>query len=358
MESNRKIIHIDMDAFFASIEQRDNPSLRGKPIAVGSPDPRGVVATASYEARKYGIHSAMASQLAKKKCPGLIFVKPHFDVYKEVSRQIQSIFSEYTDLVEPLSLDEAFLDVTYHKKGRPSATLIALEIKQRILDTTKLTASAGVSFNKFLAKVASDIKKPNGIFVVTPADANTFISNLEIEKFFGVGKVTAEKFHRIGIRTGQDLQKLERMDLIRLFGKTGNYYYDIARGIDNRPVNPTYIRKSIGTEETFDQDFSDLTTLNGKLNEIGEELWVRMDKRKTFGKTLTLKIKYADFEQNTRSKTFQSFITQKEQMKSTAMELLLNCKNELFRGVRLLGLTFSNLNTESTDDAIQLTIEF
>lgn len=358
MESVRKIIHIDMDAFFASIEQRDHPSLRGKAIAVGSPEPRGVVATASYEARKWGVHSAMPSLMAKKKCPGLIFVHPRFEVYKSVSAQIRTIFQEYTDLVEPLSLDEAFLDVTYHKKGRPSATLIAEEIRQRIFDTTRLTASAGVSYNKFLAKVASDMRKPNGIFVIIPSDAMDFLTGLSIDRFFGVGKVTADKFHRMGILTGGDLRRLERPQLIRLFGKTGNYYYEIARGIDNRPVNPSRIRKSIGTEETFVQDIPDIEELRARLQEIEDELWIRMDRRKAFGKTLTLKIKYADFEQHTRSKTFQTFLLKKEQMNKAAGEMLFDCEKELYRGVRLLGLTFSNLNTEASDDAIQLTLEF
>ncbi len=254
MENIRKIIHIDMDAFYASVEQLDNPALRGKPVAVGGSRERGVVAAASYEARNFGVRSAMPSKLAKRKCPDLIFVKPHFSRYKEISEQIRAIFFEYTNLVEPLSLDEAYLDVTYTKRGKPSATLIANEIRRRIFIETGLTASAGVSYNKFLAKVASDVKKPNGMFVVTPEKAQEFIDQLEIRKFYGIGKVTAEKLNKMGIWIGSDLKKLDRIELVQLFGKAGNYFYEICRGEDHRPVEPERERKSVGAEQTFSID--------------------------------------------------------------------------------------------------------
>ena len=253
----RKIIHIDMDAFFASVEQRDNPEYRGKPISVGGLGPRGVVAAASYEARKYGVFSAMSSKIARKKCPFLIFVHPRFEAYKKVSDQIGQIFLEYTDLVEPLSLDEAYLDVTHHKKGKPSATLIAKEIKDRIYIETNLTASAGISINKFLAKTASDYRKPNGIFLIKPEDAEAFIEKLPIEKFYGVGKVTAKKMNQLGIFNGLDLKKFSEYDLIRYFGKAGTYYYHIARAVDNRKVEPYRVQKSVGAENTFETDLSE-----------------------------------------------------------------------------------------------------
>ena len=243
-----------MDAFYASVEQLDNPELKGKPVAVGGSRERGVVAAASYEARKFGVRSAMSSKVAKRKCVDLIFVKPRFSRYKEISNQTRNIFLEYTDLVEPLSLDEAYLDVTYTKKGLPSATLIAKEITSRIFEETGLTASAGVSYNKFLAKVASDVNKPNGLFVVTPKEAQEFIDKLEVRKFFGIGKVTAKKLNNIGIWFGRDLKNMERLELVRMFGKAGNYYYDICRGIDNRKVQPSRERKSVGAENTFSND--------------------------------------------------------------------------------------------------------
>ncbi|MCK5700612.1 MAG: DNA polymerase IV, partial [Cyclobacteriaceae bacterium] len=250
----RKIIHIDMDAFFASIEQRDNPDLLGKPVAVGGAGKRGVVAAASYEARKFGVFSAMPASIALRKCPELIFTKPRFDVYKEVSNQIRQIFLEYTDLVEPLSLDEAYLDVTENKKGLGSATIIAREIKSKINSTTHLIASAGVSINKFLAKVASDQDKPDGLYVIKPNQAESFVDGLAIEKFFGIGKVTAKKMHELGINTGADLKQISIEELVRRFGKVGRYYFDIARAIDKRLVNPNRIRKSLGAERTFEDD--------------------------------------------------------------------------------------------------------
>ena len=345
-----------MDAFYASVEQLDNPVLRGKPVAVGGSRERGVVAAASYEARKYGVRSAMPSKVAKRKCPDLIFVKPRFARYKEISNQIREIFFEYTDLVEPLSLDEAYLDVTYAKKGKPSATLIAQEIRKRIFEETGLTASAGVSYNKFLAKVASDVNKPNGIFVVTPDKAQEFIDNLEVRKFFGIGKVTAEKLNKIGIWFGRDLKQIDRFELVRLFGKSGNYYYDICRGIDHRHVEPTRERKSVGAEQTFSTDLFGEEQLQPKLFQIAEILWDRYARSTAKAKTLTLKYKYADFEQHTRSKTITGWFSTKFELETEAKELL---RTENFtKGIRLLGLTFSNFQHEERNEPVQLTIEF
>ncbi len=356
VDNIRKIIHIDMDAFYASVEQLDNPSLKGKPVAVGGSRERGVVAAASYEARKFGVRSAMSSQVAKRKCPELIFIKPRFDRYKEVSNQIRAIFFEYTDLVEPLSLDEAYLDVTFAKKGKPSATLIAQEIRKRIFEVTGLTASAGVSYNKFLAKVASDVNKPNGIFVVTPAQAQPFIEELEVRKFFGIGKVTAEKLNKMGIWFGRDLKKIDRFELVRLFGKAGNYYYEISRGEDHRPVQPTRERKSVGAEQTFSSDLFRRNELEEQLIQIAEILWNRAQKAETKAKTLTLKYKYADFEQHTRSKTITGWVTSKKELIAGAKELLYS--EPFSKGIRLLGLTLSNFHQEERKVPVQLTIEF
>ncbi|HKJ42545.1 MAG TPA: DNA polymerase IV [Sunxiuqinia sp.] len=352
----RKIIHVDMDAFFASVEQRDQPEYRGKPLVVGGDHERGVIAAASYEARRYGIHSAMASVVAKRKCPDLIFVRGNFDKYKTVSQQIREIFYEYTDLVEPLSLDEAFLDVTLAKKGKPSATLIAREIKQRIKETTNLTASAGVSYCKFLAKIASDERKPDGLFVITPDQAIDFIKKLEVRKFFGVGKVTAKKLNDQGIYFGADLQKLDQQELVRQFGKTGLYYYNIARGIDDRPVVPSRERKSLGAEHTFGKDYYLLDDLKEQIQKIEDEVWGRLQRADKFGRTLTLKVKFADFEQITRSKTLMSYIDSKELLHQTAVTLLKS-EDPFVKGIRLLGLTISNFKEEETGP-VQLTINF
>lgn len=357
MDNIRKIIHVDMDAFYASVEQLDNPSLKGKPVAVGGSSERGVVAAASYEARKFGVCSALSSKVAKRKCPDLIFVKPRFSRYKEISSQIRNIFFEYTDLVEPLSLDEAYLDVTYVKKGKPSATLIAKEIKQRILSEIKLTASAGVSYNKFLAKVASDVNKPNGLFVVTPAQAQDFIDNLEVRKFFGIGKVTAEKLNQMGIWLGRDLKKLERLELVHLFGKAGNYYYDICRGEDHRPVQPSRERKSVGAEQTFSTDLFYENDLEREMLEIADILWERITRSLVKAKTLTLKYKYADFEQHTRSFTISTYFSSKEQL-ITESRNLLKSGGGFSKGIRLLGLTVSNFVMEEIRKPVQLTIEF
>jgi DNA polymerase IV len=352
----KKIIHIDMDAFFASIEQRDNPELRGKPIAVGHEGARGVVAAASYEARKYGVRSAMPSITAKRLCPHLIFTRSHFDTYKAVSQQIRAIFLEYTDLVEPLSLDEAYLDVTENTKQNPSATLIANEIRQKIFETTGLTASAGVSFNKFLAKVASDINKPNGIAIITPDLADDFLEKLAIERFYGIGKVTAQKMKNIGIHSGFDLKKLSKEDLLKRFGKTGGWYYHIVRGEDNRSVNPHRIRKSIGSEETFSEDYEDIETMKPLLLPLAEDIFNYCKKTDNYGRTLTLKAKSADFQLFTRSKTFLKELRTIEDILAMAYELLPSAI-EAAKKVRLLGLSVSNLSKEQIISANSTQLE-
>lgn len=352
----RKIIHMDMDAFYASIEQRDNPELRGKPVAVGYPGQRGVVAAASYEARRYGVRSAMPSRTALKKCPQLIFAPARFDVYRQVSVTINDIFHEYTPLVEPLSLDEAFLDVTENLKGMRSATLIAREIKQRIKEETGLTASAGVSVNKFLAKIASDYRKPDGLFVIKPDEAEDFVAGLEIERFFGIGRVTAEKMHRMGVHTGADLRKLSEPQLLAFFGKAGRSYYNYARGVDDRPVEPNRIRKSIGAENTFLEDIGDIDSLQSAMEEVREEVWRRLSKRSLYGKTVTLKIKYEDFQTITRAKTVSEKIEDFHTFARLSDELLAGIDLTRKR-VRLLGLTMSNFDHE-IDVPMQLRILF
>lgn len=355
----RKIIHVDMDAFFASVEQRDHPEYRGKPVAVGgSPHQRGVVAAASYEARKYGIHSAMPSRTAVQRCPNLIFVRPRFDVYREVSEQIREIFHRYTDLVEPLSLDEAYLDVTMNKKGLPSATLIAKEIKQSILEETHLTASAGVSINKFLAKTASSIRKPNGLYLIPPDQAESFVESLDIDKFYGIGQVTAEKMRKLGVHTGADLKKWSEVDLIRKFGKVGSYYFQIVRGQDDRAVEPNRIRKSIGAEESYADDLVDYHTIISALEEIADSLQRRIERNETSGRTLTLKVKYADYQQVTRSRTVAESIYDSSTMMTLAKELLQTTEAEE-KHVRLLGLAVSNLDCEREEsEYVQLTLKF
>lgn len=354
----RKVIHIDMDAFYASIEQRDNPELQGKPLAVGHGEARGVVAAASYEARKYGVRSAMPSTTALKKCPHLTFVSPRFDVYKSVSQQIMDIFLEYTDLVEPLSLDEAFLDVTGNHKNIPSATQIAQEIKKRIKEVTGLTASAGVSFNKFLAKIASDYDKPNGLYVIVPKDAEAFVETLEIERFFGVGKVTAEKMHKLGIHTGADLKKFSREGLAHHFGKAGHIYYDNARAIDHRPVTPNRVRKSIGAENTFDTDLTTSTRLTLELYQIARRVWERIEAKQFYGRTLTLKIKYEDFAVHTRSRTIATRINDFQLLWTTTKAILSQIETTE-KKIRLMGIYISNAEEEEPSSyPIQLRIDF
>lgn len=340
----RKIIHVDMDAFYASVEQLDNPDLRGKPVAVGGNSQRGVVSAASYEARKFGVRSAMSSVIAKRNCPELIFVNARFDRYKEISQAIRKIFYDYTDLVEPLSLDEAYLDVTINKKGNPSATLIAQEIRQRIFDELNLTASAGISINKFIAKVASDYNKPNGQKTVNPEEVIQFLEALEIRKFYGVGKVTAEKMYMLGIFTGKDLKTKSLEFLDEKFGKSGNYYYHVVRGIHNSEVKPHRTPKSVGAERTFSENLSSEIFMLERLEHIAEELERRLKKSKISGKTITLKIKYSDFTLQTRSKTIPYFISDKDLILETAKNLLY--QDNLENSVRLLGISLANLNTE------------
>lgn len=352
----RKIIHIDMDAFFASVEQRDFPEFRGKPLVVGGRSNRGVVSAASYEARKYGIHSAMPIQTALNRCPHLINQPGRMLVYKEVSAQIQSIFKEYSDLVEPLSLDEAYIDVTKPKKGPPSASLIAKEIKKRIYDKTQLVASAGVSYNKFLAKIASDMDKPDGFFAILPHQAEGFLEKLKIEKFFGIGKVTAAKFHRLGIHTGADLKALDRGEITRICGKTGLYLYNAVRGIDDRPVNSNWERKSVGTERTFTTDIHTYDEVKEKIIKICDEAWHRQLRSKKHGKTLTLKVKYANFKTVTKRRTFDRPVAF-DQVLSTALELMPYEEIER-QGCRLLGVSFSGFDVQKYTASIQLKINF
>ncbi|MGW8123901.1 DNA polymerase IV [Roseivirga echinicomitans] len=364
LNTSRKIIHIDMDAFFASVEQLDNPAFRGKPVAVGGSRERGVVAAASYEARKYGVRSAMPSKTAYQKCPHIIFTPPRFDRYKEVSSIIRSIFLEYTDLVEPLSLDEAYLDVTENKMGMASATLIAKAIRKEIKEKTGLTASAGISINKFLAKIASDYQKPDGITLIGPEKAISFLEKLEVDKFFGVGKVTSKKMHDLGIHTGLDLKQWTKEALKVKFGKAGAFYYDIVRGDDQRPVNPNRIRKSLGAENTFDYDLIEIDDMKMALDPILQTVYKRLEKADTFGKTLTLKVKFKDFSQITRSITQTDYITDSDLLKQLTFNLLEQITWPDFpEGVRLLGVTCSNFEHDeaeenTTKSGYQLTIEF
>lgn len=344
LNPHRKIIHIDMDAFFASVEQLDNPVLRGKPIAVGGAENRGVVAAASYEARKFGVRSAMSGVLAKINCPDLIFVKPRFERYKEISQSIRKIFYEYTDWVEPLSLDEAYLDVTTNKKGNPSATLLAEEIRLRIFNELGLTASAGISINKFVAKIASDFNKPNGQKTVNPDEVLDFLSVLPIRKFYGVGKVTTEKMYQLGIFTGLELKSKSVDFLSAHFGKSGIFYYNVVRGIHNSEVKSDRITKSVAAEHTFDVNLSSEIFMMEQLSNIANSLEKRLKKNQLAGKTITLKIKYSDFSQQTRSKTLSYFISDKGMILEAVEELLY--QERLKDSVRLLGISLSNLNTE------------
>lgn len=352
MADHRKILHIDMDAFYASIEQRDHAEYRGQPVVVGGrPEQRGAVAAASYEARRYGIHSAMPSRIAVQRCPHVIFARPRFDVYREVSAQIRTIFRDYTDLVEPLALDEAYLDVT----DGGSAIATAKAIKQRITETTQLTASAGVSINKFLAKMASDINKPNGLYVILPADAMAFIATLPIEKFHGIGPATARKMNQLGITTGADLQRWSETDLVANFGKVGRHYFRIAHAQDNRQVNPNRIRKSVGAERSFAEDLHTLEAMATALATIVDEVETRLLKAKKMGYTLTLKIKYADYRQVTRSRTVDSPLQQAADMGPLAQALLEHHLEPEPR-VRLLGVAMANLVAADTVGYQQLSL--
>jgi len=354
----RKIIHVDMDAFYASVEQRDNPELRGKPLAVGGEAARGVVAAASYEARKFGVHSAMPSVTAARKCPDLIFVKPRFEVYRAVSQQIREIFAEYTPLIEPLSLDEAYLDVTENLHNMPIATEIALEIRAKIKAATGLNASAGISYNKFLAKMASDLNKPNGQAVITPKNGPAFVAQLAVKKFHGVGPATAEKMHRLGIETGADLKAKSLPFLAEHFGKSGPYFYGIARGIDERQVRPDRVRKSVGAEDTFIQDIDDLQLATNELKPLTEKVWSYCEAKGIRGKTVTVKIKYSDFTQATRSKTNALPFAHSSDVLDAAASLLATVY-PFKRSVRLLGVTLSSLAGERHDnDADQPQLDF
>ena len=354
---NRKIIHVDMDAFYASVDQMDNPELRGKPIAVGGSENRGVVAAASYEARKFGVRSAISGVMAKKNCPELIFVRPRFDRYKEISSKIQKIFYEYTDLVEPLSLDEAYLDVTINKKGNPSASLLAQEIRLRIFNEVGLTASAGISINKFVAKIASDYNKPNGQKTVNPDEVISFLEELPIRKFYGVGKVTTEKMYQLGIFTGLELKSKSVEFLEKHFGKSGNFYYNVVRGIHNSEVKSDRITKSVAAEHTFEVNLSSEIFMMEQLDNIANALIRRLKKHNIAGKTITLKIKYSDFTQQTRSKTLPYFIADKGLILETVKELLY--QERMKDSVRLLGISLSNLNTEQKKTVVvQLKFDF
>lgn len=345
----RKIIHVDMDAFYASVAQLDNPELRGKAIAVGGGGDRGVVSAASYEARKFGVRSAMSGVLARKLCPELIFVRSDFARYGEVSKQIRAIFHEYTDLVEPLSLDEAYLDVTENKVGMPSATVIATWIRQKIKEKTGLNASAGISINKFIAKVASDINKPNGQKTIPPEEVIAFLEELDIRKFYGIGKVTAEKMYQKGIFTGLDMKKKSKEYLEQHFGKSGAYYYNIVRGIQHSEVKPNRIRKSLAAERTFSENITSEVFMMERLDHIAEEVEKRLSKSKVAGKTITLKIKYSDFTLQTRSRTLDYYVRSKDVILETAKELLY--QEKMKNSVRLLGISLSNLNTEDKKKA-------
>ncbi len=353
---HRKIIHIDMDAFFASVEQRDFPEFKGKPLVVGGQSQRGVVAAASYEARAYGIGSSMPIRTALRRCANLVVRNLRMQVYKKVSGDIQAVFREYSDLVEPLSLDEAFIDVSLPKKGPNSASLIAKEIKQRIWKETQLTASAGVSYNKFLAKIASDIHKPDGFFVILPQDAEKLLDKLKIEKFFGIGKVTAKRFHKQGIFTGIDLKALSREKLIRICGKTGHYLYKAVRGIDDRPVNAERERKSIGCERTFLNDIYTQPEIDKQLEIISKEAWKRQLRCQKQGRRLSLKVKYANFKIVSRSKTFPLPINNENLF--ALLKTLMPYETIAQKGCRLLGLSFSEFNDKERDVDTQLELGF
>ncbi|WP_137679922.1 DNA polymerase IV [Aurantiacibacter suaedae] len=345
----RKIIHVDMDAFFASVEQRDDPALRGRPVAVGGSSGRGVVAAASYEARKFGVRSAMPSVTAKRRCPELIFVKSRFDVYREVSAQIRMIFNHYAEHVEPLSLDEAYLDVTDDIRGIGSATRIAELIRAQIRKETQLTASAGVSYNKFLAKLASDQNKPDGLCVIRPGEGAAFVASLPVRRFHGIGPKGAEKMARLGIETGADLATKDRAYLTTHFGSFGDYLFRAARGIDLRPVRSNRVRKSIGGERTFAEDISDPGELRETLARIVDIVWERIAEKQARGRTVTLKLKYRDFQSATRSRSLPHWVSGREEFTQMA-GALLEAELPLAQPIRLMGLTLSNLERTHSDE--------
>lgn len=345
----RKIIHVDMDAFFASVEQRDDPALRGRPVAVGHAAARGVVAAASYEARAFGVRSALPSVTALRRCPDLIFVPPRFDVYKAVSRQIHAIFAEFTHLIQPLSLDEAYLDVTENRAGLPTAWATAKAIRARILEETGLTASAGVSYNKFLAKLASDHRKPNGQFAVTPDMGAAWVETLPVSRFHGVGPVTAAKMKRLGIESGADLRAKSRDFLERHFGSSAGWYHAIARGIDDRPVNPNRVRKSSGSETTFDRDLTDPQEIEAGIIRMADDVWAWCEKAQAFGRTVTVKIKFQSFRQITRSRSHSQVVDSRDLLVSASLDLVRSIYPPE-TGIRLVGVTVSNFDTAARDD--------
>ena len=351
----RKIIHVDMDAFYASVEQRDNPDLRGKPVAVGGSRARGVVAAASYEARKFGVQSAMPSVTARRKCPDLIFVQPRFDVYKEVSLQVRAIFAEHTAIIEPLSLDEAYLDVTENLQGITSAKEIAERIKAQIRAETQLTASAGVSYNKFLAKLASDCRKPDGLFVITPEMGSSFVEALPVERFHGVGPATAARMKELGIFTARDLRAKDEAFLLKHFGKAGGHFYCICRGIDQRPVLPNRARKSVGAENTFSRDLTSLDDMRAELGPLVDKVWHYCQTTGVRGRTVTIKVKFADFHIITRSRSRAAPISDCSTLASISAELLA-AQFPMRKGVRLLGVSLSSLCADSADVDTQMTL--
>src|SRR5262245_58412582 len=351
----RKIIHVDMDAFYASVEQRDNPGLRGKPVAVGGSRARGVVAAASYEARKFGVRSAMPSVTARRKCPDLIFVQPRFDIYKEVSLQVRAIFAEHTAIIEPLSLDEAYLDVTENLQGITSATEIAERIKAQIRAETHLTASAGVSYNKFLAKLASDYRKPDGLFVITPEMGPSFVEALPVERFHGVGPATAARMNELGIFTANDLRAKDEAFLLKHFGKAGQHFYCICRGIDQRPVLPDRVRKSVGGENTFSRDLTNLDDMRAELGPLVDKVWHQCQTIGVRGRTVTIKIKFADFQIITRSRSRAAPISDCSILASISAELLA-AQCPMRKGVRLLGVSLSSLCADTADVDTQMTL--
>ena len=348
-EAVRKIIHVDMDAFYASVEQRDNPALRGRPVAVGSPAARGVVAAASYEARQFGVRSALPSVTALRRCPELVFVKPRFDVYRAVSRTIHGIFAEYTSLIQPLSLDEAYLDVTENVRGLPTAWLTAKEIRARILETTGLTASAGISYNKFLAKLASAHRKPNGQFAVTPDMGADWVASLPVARFHGVGPVTATKMQAFGIEIGADLKAKSLAFLQEHFGKSAAWYYAVARGQDDRPVDPDRTRKSSGSETTFDRDLTEAAEIEAGVLNMADDVWTWCEAARAFGRTVTVKIKFADFQQITRRRSYPGVVAEHAQLRQASLDLVrLIFPPE--QGIRLVGVTVSNFEAPGREN--------
>jgi DNA polymerase-4 len=348
-EPARKVIHVDMDAFFASVEQRDNPDLRGRPVAVGYPAARGVVAAASYEARQFGVRSALPSVTALRRCPELVFVKPRFDVYRTASREIHAIFEDYTPLIQPLSLDEAYLDVTENLRGLPTAWSTAKEIRARILEETGLTASAGISYNKFLAKLASGHRKPNGQFAVTPDMGAAWVESLPVARFHGVGPVTARKMQAFGIETGADLKAKSMAFLQAHFGSAAAWYYAIARGQDDRPVDPARTRKSSGSETTFDRDLTEAAEIEAGVLRMADDVWTWCESAQAFGRTVTVKVKFADFRQINRSRTYPGVVVERTQLRQASLDLIrLVLPAE--KGIRLLGVMLSNFEAPMRED--------